>query len=448
MPSAANVKIDKSGISSETALPDANQPNTPIRQAVTIVEHKIRNLEKRKAKLESYRELQNSGKELNQDQKTAVARFDEVVQTLEFARDICKQFVSLAASSEKDAKKQARKETAAKSQAELAKVREVLLVQDALTQRARDTIREDFLIGRNGAPLLTLQDLKSLDDLHEAVTSKHIPGDPTAFSNQIQAAAEHLVAVVDGKPKEIFGSSYTQIKDVIGKIHLSGYLDQAQEIGELPVELSISQETAPLVMTPISIENLSTPQHQPSEIIPPSLESLTIENNARPMEPPTAATPPQIPPPEQMFFQQPLQPPRPISEVLGGSKFFFLQDSELDTPEQIPSQTFTNQNYVAGPPPPIPMPPHFQGYPPQPPVGNNGLEEHNLNQVEENMKQQQQRPERNNAPSSRNNQQTTATAAPPTFYPNNNGYNRPRSNRNGPPRPSATAPVVAPRQNP
>lgn len=74
------------------------------------------------SKLESYRELQSSGKDLNQDQKTAVARYDEVVQTLDFARDLCKQFLGIVAVSEKEAKKQARKEASAKSQAELAKV--------------------------------------------------------------------------------------------------------------------------------------------------------------------------------------------------------------------------------------------------------------------------------------------------------------------------------------
>lgn len=75
------------------------------------------------SKLESYRELQNSGKDLNADQKTAVAKYDEVIQTLEFAKDLCKQFLGIAAVTEKEAKKLARKEAAAKSQAELAKVR-------------------------------------------------------------------------------------------------------------------------------------------------------------------------------------------------------------------------------------------------------------------------------------------------------------------------------------
>lgn len=47
MPSAASVKVDKQ-ITSESALVDSTQQNTPIRQALVIIEHKIRNLEKRK----------------------------------------------------------------------------------------------------------------------------------------------------------------------------------------------------------------------------------------------------------------------------------------------------------------------------------------------------------------------------------------------------------------
>lgn len=49
MPSAANVKIDKQISSAENALADTGSTViTPLRQAITIIEHKIRNLEKRK----------------------------------------------------------------------------------------------------------------------------------------------------------------------------------------------------------------------------------------------------------------------------------------------------------------------------------------------------------------------------------------------------------------
>lgn len=224
MPSAS-VKVEKQA-PPESFLPESTANLTPLRQAITIIEHKIRNIEKRKSKLESYKELQNSGKELNADQKIAVAKYGEVAQTLEFARDLSKQFLGIAIVSEKDAKRLAKKEAAARCASELAKVREVLLVQDALNQMGQDSVRNDFLNGSNGATTLVQSDLDLLDELYPAVTPKHETGDGNAFTAHVQNAAEHLIAVVDGKQKEAFlGSSYSQIKEVIGKVHESGYLD-------------------------------------------------------------------------------------------------------------------------------------------------------------------------------------------------------------------------------
>lgn len=61
------------------------------------------------SKLTSYRDLQKAGKELNSDQKVAVAKYDEVIQTLEFARDLSKQVTAIATSAEREAKRQAKK---------------------------------------------------------------------------------------------------------------------------------------------------------------------------------------------------------------------------------------------------------------------------------------------------------------------------------------------------
>lgn len=69
-------------------------------------------------------------------------------------------FLGIASSSEKDAKKQAKREASLKNQAELARLREILLVQDALNQMGSDGVRDDFLNGRNGAAQLTETDLK------------------------------------------------------------------------------------------------------------------------------------------------------------------------------------------------------------------------------------------------------------------------------------------------
>ncbi|KAB0799382.1 hypothetical protein PPYR_07262 [Photinus pyralis] len=421
MPSAANVKIEKQ-INSDTTLPDCTGTSvTPLRQAITIIEHKIRNLEKRKSKLESYRQLQDSGKDLNQDQKTAIAKYEEVVQTLEFARDLCKQFVGIAAVSEKEAKKQARKEVAAKSHSELAKIREVLLVQDALNQMGQDSIRDDFLLGQNGAANLTNADLKMLDDLYPVVTPKHEPGDATAFANQVQAAAEHLLAVVDGKQKEVFDGSYSQIKEVIGKIHESGYFDQAVAADYETTEVNDADQHC----------NIEVPQQiEPLEEEIPAVDTVTIETN-RPVPLPIEHPLEQIQQTDQQIYYQP--PPRPISEVLGPGSFHFLQDSELDTPDTLPSQTFTNTSYVQAPPPPIPLPPNFQTFNNinVPPPGNGMNEEiappsvvahPQPQQIEESQKMRGQPPRPPNQMYYQNNHSNS----------NNYNNNRPRQPRSGP----------------
>ena len=80
-------------------------------------------------KIESYREEQKNGKDLNSDQQAAVSKYDEVIQTLDFARDLCKQFNGIAVDAAKQQKKQARKEALEKAQQDIAKVKEILLIQ-------------------------------------------------------------------------------------------------------------------------------------------------------------------------------------------------------------------------------------------------------------------------------------------------------------------------------
>lgn len=73
-------------------------------------------------KLESYRDLQKNGRELNSDQKTAVAKYDEVLQTLDITRDLYKQIVAIANDAVKQQKKLARKEALERTQQDIAKV--------------------------------------------------------------------------------------------------------------------------------------------------------------------------------------------------------------------------------------------------------------------------------------------------------------------------------------
>lgn len=115
------------------------------------------------SKLESYRDLEKTGKDLSADKKVAILKYDEVAMTLEFAREFSKQIEKVVATSEKDLKKKQKKDETLKKQSETSKIREVLIIQDMLRQLADETVRNDFLAGTNGACKLDENDFALLD---------------------------------------------------------------------------------------------------------------------------------------------------------------------------------------------------------------------------------------------------------------------------------------------
>lgn len=354
--------------------------NSPIRQIITIIEHKIRNLEKRKSKLTSYRDLQKAGKELNSDQRVAVAKYDEVAQTLEFARDLSKQITSIATAAERDAKKQAKKDAWVRYAADTNKIREVLLILDCLMQMGNSEARDDFLNGTNGAVKLTEEDLKILDDLYPEVTPKHEVAEDglPAFPNLSIKAAEHLYAIIDGKPKEVLGTTYTHIKEIVNSVHECGYFDR---VPEAACEVEESQVAVPEEEAPEPVEEET--EAEPPGLYPPALPvppaPAVVPAPAYPLRPLPPITLQEV---EHAYFSQQYPQQRPIAEVIGSQNFFFLQESEIDSPvgtpqppaipnqasppAPIPTQTFTNQHFVRVPdggPLPLPPQPHFPPHP-------------------------------------------------------------------------------------
>ena len=72
--------------------------------------------------MDSYRETLQRGKPLNEDQQAAVAKYDEVLGTLEFARELSGQFTKLATDEARDKKKMVKKEQQERAKVELIKV--------------------------------------------------------------------------------------------------------------------------------------------------------------------------------------------------------------------------------------------------------------------------------------------------------------------------------------
>lgn len=270
------------------------------------------------SRLESYRDQQSSGKELNSDQLAAIAKYDEVQQTLEFARDLCKQFHTIANETAKQQKKQARKEALEKQQQELAKVKEILLIQDVLANMGQDSVREDFLAGRNGAVKLTEEDLQHLDDLFAEVSPKRDGEDGIPpFSEQIQKAAEHLIFLTEGKNKEVIGTTYGSLRQKILDINSCGYFDSSSS------DAAKIEVVADAAVVDIAEEDAEAEEDEPEHVTTTTFQSTKAN---LPMVPIVNETPEQTPASHLV-----IPPQQPVSEVIssvmsvGGSSFHFLQ---------------------------------------------------------------------------------------------------------------------------
>lgn len=124
-------------------------------------------------------------------------------------------------------------------------MKEVLLIQHVLVSIGTDSIRDDFVHGKNGAVKLLEEELKYLDTLYNEMMLKHQreEGDLT-FVQQAQKVAEHYVAIVDGKQREIAGTTYSKLKEILAKINQCGYFDQVRECSETAAAVPVEEVRA------------------------------------------------------------------------------------------------------------------------------------------------------------------------------------------------------------
>ncbi|KAL0126534.1 hypothetical protein PUN28_005125 [Cardiocondyla obscurior] len=303
-------------------------------------------------------------------------------------------------------------------QQDIAKVKEVLLTQHALVCINTESIRDDFFLGKNGAIKLSEEEFKYLDSLYSEMIIKHQreEGDLT-FVQQAQKVAEHYVAIVDGKQREVIGTTYNKLKEIISKINQCGYFDQVHEcseaapIEEIPETVAETKINAQTVQEQVNDEysngndrHIPPPESMiPIPNFPVQVATLPVVSGAAPVSGPIPVVPQPMPHPAapvdtpyytnattfvpqpqqqqqqqqtQQSQQQPPSAPR-INDVIGTPNFFFLQESELDPPESqtpivshipptvnapIPTQTFTNQNFAN---PPVGVPQQVIYQPPQ-----------------------------------------------------------------------------------
>lgn len=204
--------------------PDEKQAGS-LAAALAIVEKKIRNLEKRKGKLDGYREDSRRGKTLNEDQQAAVNKYDEVIGTLEFARELTGQFGKLAVDEAKDRKKSMKKEQQERARQELTKVSYVLGVREVLNCLLEEGVLEDLKNGTNGAPQLTEEQLDQLEQFRQLATPNRDDLEKGSFDKQVAASAEHLLNLAEQKTRPVIGTTYKDLSEIINTIRECDYME-------------------------------------------------------------------------------------------------------------------------------------------------------------------------------------------------------------------------------
>ncbi|XP_047430688.1 caprin-2 isoform X3 [Mugil cephalus] len=184
-----------------------------IDDGLICLKHKVRNLEKKKLKLEGYKMRLNRGEALNKDQMVAVEKYEEVLHNLDFAREMHKSLDGLTQNLLRAQKKAQKKEQLATVETERKRLTTVLQVQHLLTSLQLEHVRRDVLAGLNQAPHVPAQQLHSLSQLAAMLGVKR--DRRLTLGEQMDQAALVYLDLLEGKDKPVAGTSFKLLKETI-----------------------------------------------------------------------------------------------------------------------------------------------------------------------------------------------------------------------------------------
>jgi hypothetical protein len=173
----------------------------PLTQAILVLEKKQRNLGKRKEKLEGYQEEAKKGKELNKDQKDALAKYSDVLGQIECVKELNEQFKKIQTETSKNQKRLSKQVAEEKR----------LLISQSLRQYAQ--IR--YLLEHR--PLSIKSEESSLLDQLSAVI---LPSDNSL--NSISLSIDTVLSIYQNGPsstiKSLTGKNPQEVREILEEL--------------------------------------------------------------------------------------------------------------------------------------------------------------------------------------------------------------------------------------
>nr|KAF6493981.1 caprin family member 2 [Rousettus aegyptiacus] len=252
---------------------------TYIDNGLICLKHKIRNIEKKKLKLEDYKDRLKNGEQLNPDQLEAVEKYEEVLHNLEFAKELQKTFSGLSQDLLKAQKKAQRREHMLKLEAEKKKLCTILQVQYVLQNLTQEHVQTDLKEGLNGAVFLPLKELDYLIKFSKLTCPER--NESLSVEDQMEQSSLYFWDLLEGSDKAVVGTTYKHMKDLLSKLLNSGYFESipipknAKEKDlSLEEEMLIKSEKKQLLKTESikesgSLMELAQPEIQPQEVPKP-----------------------------------------------------------------------------------------------------------------------------------------------------------------------------------
>uniref|UniRef100_A0A8C9QSA2 Caprin-2 n=1 Tax=Spermophilus dauricus TaxID=99837 RepID=A0A8C9QSA2_SPEDA len=283
----------------QSTLSSASSPSqayeTYIDNGLICLKHKIRNIEKKKLKLEDYKDRLKNGEQLNPDQLEAVEKYEEVLHNLEFAKELQKTFSGLSQDLLKAQKKAQRREHMLKLEAEKKKLRTILQVQYVLQNLTQDHVQKDFIGGLNGAVYLPSKELDYLIKFSKLTCPER--NESLSVEDQMEQSSLYFWDLLEGSEKAVVGTTYKHMKDLLSKLLNSGYFEsipvpknaKEKEVS-LEEEILIQSEKKNQLLKTESIREseslmeLAQPEIQPQEV-PKPMPQPVGSSSALPKDP-------------------------------------------------------------------------------------------------------------------------------------------------------------------
>ncbi|XP_027756279.1 caprin-1 isoform X2 [Empidonax traillii] len=301
-----------------------------MKQILGVIDKKLRNLEKKKSKLDDYQERMNKGERLNQDQLDAVSKYQEVTNNLEFAKELQRSFMALSQDIQKTIKKTARREQLMREEAEQKRLKTVLELQFILEKLGDDEVRSDLKQGSNGVPVLTEEELTVLDEFYKLVYPERDMN--VRLNEQYEQASVHLWDLLEGKEKPVCGTTYKALRELVERILQTSYFDSTHNHQN---GLCEEEEAAPAPAVEDTVAE-AEPDAAEEFTEPTEVESTEVVNS---LQQQTQATSPPVPEPHTLptvAQADPLVRRQRVQDLMAQMQgpYNFMQDSMLEFENQ------------------------------------------------------------------------------------------------------------------